>query len=189
MCSSDLESHNFRNRDTFKDRKTRYDRLMEQVIQQGVKTKVLMLSATPVNNRFTDLKNQLALAYEGESSHLESKLNTQYDIETIFRRAQAQFNVWSKLPSEQHNTQTILKMLDLDFFKLLDSVIIARSRKHIQTYYDTSSIGAFPTRLKPISYQCGIATDNSVDLNQIYHQLSAIRMSVYAPVNYILLSK
>ncbi|MBY6285229.1 DEAD/DEAH box helicase family protein [Neisseria subflava] len=183
------ESHNFRNRDTFKDRKTRYDRLMDQVIQQGVKTKVLMLSATPVNNRFTDLKNQLALAYEGESGNLESKINTQYDIETIFRRAQAQFNVWSKLPPEKRNTQTILRMLDLDFFKLLDSVTIARSRKHIQTYYDTSSIGTFPTRLKPISYQCGIATDDSIDLNQIYQQLSSIRMSVYAPVNYILPSK
>lgn len=148
-----------------------------------------MLSATPVNNRFTDLKNQLALAYEGESGNLESKINTQYDIETIFRRAQAQFNVWSKLPPEKRNTQVILKMLDLDFFKLLDSVTIARSRKHIQTYYDTSSIGTFPTRLKPISYQCGIATDDSIDLNQIYQQLSSIRMSVYAPVNYILPSK
>jgi hypothetical protein len=131
------ESHNFRNRGTFKDRETRYDRLMNQVIRQGVKTKVLMLSATPVNNHFTDLKNQLALAYEGNAALLENKLDTERDIETIFRRAQASFNAWAKLDPAQRTTQAILNLLDFDFFKLVDSVTIARSRKHIQTFYDT----------------------------------------------------
>ena len=120
------ESHNFRNRGTFKDRETRYDRLMNQVIRQGVKTKVLMLSATPVNNHFTDLKNQLALAYEGNAALLENKLDTERDIETIFRRAQASFNAWAKLDPAQRTTQAILNLLDFDFFKLLDSVTIAR---------------------------------------------------------------
>ena len=180
------ESHNFRNRGTFKDRETRYDRLMNQVIRQGVKTKVLMLSATPVNNHFTDLKNQLALAYEGNAALLENKLDTERDIETIFRRAQASFNAWAKLDPAQRTTQAILNLLDFDFFKLLDSVTIARSRKHIQTFYDTKDIGQFPQRLKPISFRCALSTDqNSVSLNQIYADLSLIKMSVYAPVSYI----
>ena len=180
------ESHNFRNRGTFKDRETRYDRLMNQVIRQGVKTKVLMLSATPVNNHFTDLKNQLALAYEGNAALLENKLDTERDIETIFRRAQASFNAWAKLDPAQRTTQAILNLLDFDFFKLLDSVTIARSRKHIQTFYDTKDIGQFPQRLKPISFRCALSTDqDSVSLNQIYADLSLIKMSVYAPVGYI----
>ncbi len=180
------ESHNFRNRGTFKDRETRYDRLMNQVIRQGVKTKVLMLSATPVNNHFTDLKNQLALAYEGNAALLENKLDTERDIETIFRRAQASFNAWAKLDPAQRTTQAILNLLDFDFFKLLDSVTIARSRKHIQTFYDTKDIGQFPQRLKPISFRCALSNDqDSVSLNQIYADLSLIKMSVYAPVSYI----
>lgn len=180
------ESHNFRNRGAFKDRETRYDRLMNQVIRQGVKTKVLMLSATPVNNHFTDLKNQLALAYEGDAELLENKLDTERDIETIFRRAQTSFNMWAKLSPEQRTTQAILNLLDFDFFRLLDSVTIARSRKHIQTFYDTKDIGQFPQRLKPISFRCALSTDkDGVSLNQIYADLSLIKMSVYAPVSYI----
>lgn len=180
------ESHNFRNRDTYKDKETRYDKLMNKIIRQGVKTKVLMLSATPVNNRFNDLKNQLALAYEGNASLLEQKLDTERDISTIFSRAQASFNTWAKLDPKQRNTQAILNLLDFDFFKLLDSVTIARSRKHIQTFYDTKDIGQFPQRLKPISFRCALSTEhNTVSLNEIYADLSLIKMSVYAPVSYI----
>ncbi|NEM28421.1 DEAD/DEAH box helicase, partial [Escherichia coli] len=123
-CNYDLividESHNFRNRGAYKERESRYDRLMNKVIRQGVKTKVLMLSATPVNNHFTDLKNQLALAYEGNADFIESKLDTERDIETIFRRAHASFNTWAKLEPEERTTQAILNLLDFDFFKLLD---------------------------------------------------------------------
>ena len=180
------ESHNFRNRTSFRDRETRYDRLMKQVIQTGVKTKVLMLSATPVNNHFTDLKNQLALAYEGDPELIHEKLGTERTIDTIFSRAQASFNTWAALSPEKRTTQAILNLLDFDFFKLLDSVTIARSRKHIQTFYDTKDIGQFPVRLKPKSFRCGISTDKSfVTLNEIYSKLSSIKMSVYAPVNYI----
>lgn len=183
------ESHNFRNRDTFKDRETRYQILMDKIIRQGVKTKVLMLSATPVNNKFNDLKNQLALAYEGNSELLRQKLNTEKDIETIFRKAQASFNQWAKLPPQERTTETILNLLDFDFFKLLDSVTIARSRKHIQTFYDTHDIGQFPTRLKPISYRSQISTQYPISLNQIYTDLSTLNMSAYAPVSYIHPSK
>jgi len=148
------ESHNFRNNDAFKDRETRYQRLMNAVVKDGVKTKVLMLSATPVNNRFNDLRNQLALAYEGDSEKLSEKLRSERDIEEIFRRAQATFNAWSKRPPEERTAEAILDALDFDFFELLDSVTIARSRKHIEYFYDTADIGNFPERRKPISIHC-----------------------------------
>lgn len=180
------ESHNFRNNDVYKDRETRYQRLMEKVIKAGVKTKVLMLSATPVNNRFTDLRNQLALAYEGHSDALSKNLKTKTSVEEIFRRAQAAFNVWSDLPPEQRTPASILRALDFDFFELLDAVTIARSRKHIETFYDTADIGTFPTRLKPLSHHLPITRRTDViGFNQIFAQLSALKMAVYAPVNYI----
>lgn len=125
------ESHNFRNADYAEEKESRYQRLMRQVIREGVKTKVLMLSATPVNNRFNDLKNQLQLAYEGESEKLSDKLNLSTSIERVFRDAQSVFNEWSKLPADERTTDRILQMLDFDFFELLDAVTIARSRKHI----------------------------------------------------------
>ncbi|MCX7560221.1 helicase-related protein [Sulfitobacter sp. F26204] len=180
------ESHNFRNNDVYKDRETRYQRLMEKVIKAGVKTKVLMLSATPVNNRFTDLRNQLALAYEGHSDALSKNLKTKTSVEEIFRRAQAAFNVWSDLPPEQRTPASILRALDFDFFELLDAVTIARSRKHIETFYDTADIGTFPTRLKPLSHHLPITHRTDViGFNEIFAQLSALKMAVYAPVNYI----
>ena len=124
---------------------------MEKVIRAGVKTKVLMLSATPVNNRFVDLKNQLAIAYEGDSENINSKLNTKKSIEDIFKQAQKAFNAWSKLPAEERTTDALLSTLDFDFFEVLDSVTIARSRKHIEKYYNSAEIGKFPERLPPIS--------------------------------------
>lgn len=184
------ESHNFRNNDPFKDRETRYQRLLNKVIREGVKTKVLMLSATPVNNRFADLKNQLALAYEGEPDTLREKLGTTRGIEDIFRRAQAIFNVWSKLPPEQRTAQSILDALEFDFFQVLDSVTIARSRKHIETFYDTADIGSFPERRRPISVHCQLThRPDVIGFNEIFTQLSMLQLAVYAPVSYILPSR
>ncbi len=184
------ESHNFRNNDVYKDKETRYQKLMRQVIQQGVKTKVLMLSATPVNNRFTDLRNQLALAYEGQSEALSKKLKTNSSVEGIFNKAQAAFNAWSKLPPENRTAETILRSLDFDFFELLDSVTIARSRKHIETFYDTKDIGKFPERLKPLSFHCPITARKDVmEMNEIYAQLTMLKLAVYAPLSYILPSR
>jgi superfamily II DNA or RNA helicase len=184
------ESHNFRNNDAYKDKETRYQKLMNAVIKQGVKTKVLMLSATPVNNRFTDLRNQLALAYEGESENLNQKLRTEKDIEAIFNRAQAAFNSWSTLPPEQRTATAILSALDFDFFELLDSVTIARSRKHIETFYDTADIGKFPERLKPLSFHCALTQrPDVIGFNDIFNQLSLLKLAVYAPVSYILPSR
>ena len=184
------ESHNFRNNDAYKDKETRYQKLMNQVIRAGVKTKVLMLSATPVNNRFNDLRNQLALAYEGESENLSKKLRITRSVEEIFRGAQAAFNVWSKLPTEKRTARAILDSLDFDFFELLDSVTIARSRKHIQSFYDTKDIGQFPERRKPLSFHCPLTMRKDViGLNEIFAQLSLLKLAVYAPVSYILPSR
>lgn len=184
------ESHNFRNNEIFKDKETRYQKLMNQVIKAGVKTKVLMLSATPVNNRFNDLRNQLALAYEGHSEDLSQKLKTTSSIENIFKRAQAAFNEWSKLPPEERTAESILRALDFDFFELLDSVTIARSRKHIETFYDTKDIGKFPERRKPLSFHCPLTMRGDVmNLNEIVKQLTLLKLSVYAPISYILQSR
>lgn len=184
------ESHNFRNNDTYKDRETRYQKLMNKIIRDGVKTKVLMLSATPVNNRFNDLRNQLALAYEGDSKNLSEKLRGQRSVEEIFRRAQATFNHWAKLPMEKRTAKAILDSLDFDFFELLDSVTIARSRKHIQTFYDTREIGRFPERLKPLSFRAPLTgRDDVPDFNGIFAELSRLKLSVYAPISYVFPSR
>jgi len=184
------ESHNFRNNDAFKDRQTRYQMLMNQVIRAGVKTKVLMLSATPVNNRFTDLRNQLALAYEGDSENLRQKLRSSKPVEEVFRHAQTAFNAWSRRPPEERTPQAILDALDFDFFALLDSVTIARSRKHIQTFYDTRDIGHFPERRKPLSFHCALTFRPDVmGFNEIFEHLSRLKLAVYAPVSYILPSR
>lgn len=184
------ESHNFRNNDAYKDKETRYQKLMNKVIREGVKTKVLMLSATPVNNRFNDLRNQLALAYEGESENLTKKLRTEKTVEEIFRGAQASFNAWVKLAPEERTARAILDSLDFDFFELLDSVTIARSRKHIQTFYDTKDIGQFPERRKPLSFHCPLTNRTDVmSFNEIFGQLSQLKLAVYAPISYILPSR
>ena len=184
------ESHNFRNADYAEERESRYQRLMRQVIQQGVKTKVLMLSATPVNNRFLDLRNQLALAYEGESENLSAKLDISTSIEQVFRDAQIAFKKWSELPVEDRTTDAILQMLDFDFFELLDSVTIARSRKHIQAFYDTTEIGVFPKRRPPISIREPL-TDlpEAPSFNEIFEQLQQLNLAVYAPLSYVHASK
>jgi hypothetical protein len=183
------ESHNFRNADIIAQRETRYQRLMRKVIRAGVKTKVLMLSATPVNNRFNDLRNQLALAYEGDSTQLATKLNIQ-SIEEVFRQAQRVFNEWSDLPPEQRTTDAILAQLDFDFFELLDAVTIARSRKHIQAFYDTTDIGAFPERMKPESLRPPL-TDlaGAPTFNEIFEQLQFLTLAVYTPLAYVLESR
>ena len=186
------ESHNFRNGagTHANTQENRYVKLMDKVIRAGVKTKVLMLSATPVNNRFTDLKNQLALAYEGNSEYINEQLDTKKPIEEIFRQAQKAFNAWSKLEPEKRTTDALLRTLDFDFFEVLDSVTIARSRRHIEKYYNTEEIGKFPERLKPISKRPSLTDLNdAINYNQIYEQLMQLTLCVYTPSNYIFPSK
>ena len=182
------ESHNFRNGgDSATDGKlNRYQTLMERVIRQGVKTKVLMLSATPVNNRFRDLRNQLALAYQGDPKGWSEKLKISTDIETVFRRAQAAYKAWAKLPVEGRTTERLMDMLDPDFFEVLDQVTVARSRRHIQRYYDMSAIGLFPKRRKPVSRQPNLSTlPGSITYNEIYDELDSLKLAVYMPSSYL----
>ena len=182
------ESHNFRNNDARKT-ETRYSRLLNDVMKAGVRTKVLMLSATPVNNRFNDLKNQLALAYEGKTNIIDKNISKTKSIDTILKNAQKTFNDWSKLPIEERTSQRLLKELnaDFDFFKLLDSVTIARSRKHIEKYYDMSQIGNFPIRLKPISRTTELTNiTDFYSMEEIYNSLSRLNLCIYTPFEYIL---
>lgn len=183
------ESHNFRNNNPYADRENRYQSLLRKVVKEGIETKVLMLSATPVNNRFNDLKNQLAIAYEGNPELIDNKLATKSGIEQIFRRAQQAFNVWSRYDTQDRTTETLLDMLDFDFFEILDSLTIARSRKHITTYYDTTAIGKFPERNKPVSIQSPLTEKPDVTYVEIAEKLTLLNLSVYSPLNYILPSK
>ncbi len=188
------ESHNFRTGaklDLEEGAKAnRYFKLLQGIIRSGVKTKVLMLSATPVNTRFTDLRNQLQLAYEGDVALIDSKLQTKGSINDIFRNAQAVFNQWSKLVHSERTTAALLKMLDFDFFEVLDSVTIARSRKHIEKYYDTTAIGTFPSRLKPITISPSLTNlQGATTYNDIFESLMRLSLSIYTPTQFILDSK
>lgn len=188
------ESHNFRNGNGTDSRggekENRYMRLMNRVMKPGVRTKVLMLSATPVNNRFYDLRNQLALAYEGNPSGFNEKLNINSDIDTIFRQAQKVYNAWCKLPERERTTAELLSRLDFDFFEVLDSVTIARSRRHIQTYYDMADIGTFPVRNKPISLRPKLTNrPNAINYEEVYEILSKLQLTIYTPTKYIHASK
>lgn len=183
------ESHNFRNGgNNNQDKMNRYDILLDKVIRSGVKTKVLMLSATPVNNRFNDLKNQLQLAYEdGDSSKMEEQLETRNTIEGIFKKAQASFNKWSSMPADDRTTNALIDSLDYDFFELLDSVTIARSRKQIQSFYDMNNIGAFPQRLTPISVSPELTDLEGVaDYDEIFECLLDLNLTLYTPSHFIL---
>ncbi len=184
------ESHNFRNggqgTSDGESSQNRYLKLMNKVIRSGVKTKVLMLSATPVNNRFNDLKNQLELAYEGNTAQINKLLNVDKGIDDIFRLAQAAFNKWSKYPAEERTTETLLQMLDFDFFEMLDSVTIARSRRHIEKYYNIEAVGKFPTRLKPISCRPPFTLkQGALKYDEIYELLINLNLSIYTPSEFI----
>jgi hypothetical protein len=189
------ESHNFRNGGDYSGRgdakrENRYLTLLNKVIRKGVKTKVLMLSATPVNNGFSDLRHQLELAYEGNAALINDKLDTAKPIDVIFRNAQTAFNRWSKLDSEERTTENLLRSLDFDFFTLLDSVTIARSRKHIEKYYNIEEIGRFPERMKPLALRPKL-TDlpSAIDYDEIYDQLMRLNLAVYIPTDFLLESR
>ena len=183
------ESHNFRNNPALKGKKTRYQKLMEEIIQSGVKTKVLMLSATPVNNRLADLKNQIMFITENQDDAFKDNLNID-SIEKTLSLAQYRFGEWSKLPKEEQTTENLLPMLDYNFFNLLNTVTIARSRKHIQKYYDTKDIGDFPNRLKPLSIKTDIDTKHKFpELNEVNGLISKLNLPVYSPLLYVMPSK
>jgi len=182
------ESHNFRNNSPSTDHVTRYQRLMQDIIKSGVKTKVLMLSATPVNNRMTDIKNQIAFITEGEDQAFEFEGIP--SIENTLRKSQIIFNNWIKLPDAERTTDTFVEMVGMDYFKLLDTITIARSRKHIEKYYNIAEIGKFPTRQKPQNIHSDIdLLNNFPQLSLVNRTIRSLKMSAYAPSNYILSHK
>jgi SNF2 family DNA or RNA helicase len=189
------ESHNFRNGGDYSGRgddkrENRYLQLLNKAIRKGVKTKVLMLSATPVNNGFSDLRHQLELAYEGNPTLINDKLDTTKPIDVIFRNAQVAFRRWSKLEPEGRTTENLLRSLDFDFFTMLDSVTIARSRKHIEKYYDTAEIGKFPERMKPITLRPKMTDlESAIDYDDIYGQLIRLNLGIYTPTDFLLESR
>lgn len=182
------ESHNFRNNNTRKDKVTRYSRLINEVIKAGVKTKILMLSATPVNNRMNDLKNQVAFITEGDDKAFESE--GIISIEHTLRKAQLVFNKWSDLPDEERTVDVFIEMMNMDYFKLLDTVTIARSRKHIEKYYNIKEIGKFPERKKPKNIYSDIDSENEFPpLEKVNKAIKNLNMSAYSPLRYVLPEK
>lgn len=180
------ESHNFRNNPARKDDSlTRYSKLMNEIIKAGVKTKVLMLSATPVNNRMNDLKNQTAFIVEAKDDALKD--NGIPSIEQTLKIAQTRFNSWLKQDEKDRTTDSLLDTLNFDYFKLLDLLTIARSRKHIEKYYDVTEIGKFPERLKPVNIKTDIDTEERFPaLKSINRDIRLLNLSAYAPLKYIL---
>ena len=210
------ESHNFRNGGNIDEdfdeggeyddgingenaegrKENRYQRLMNRIIRGGTTTKVLMLSATPVNNRFNDLKNQLQLAYEGRANEFNDLLGEGKNIDEIFKNAQKAYNRWAKLPNKERTTERLQEELSFDFFELLDDVTIARSRSHIVKYYDTKDIGNFPKRLTPISRRPKLTDLNteaghnkSLNFTDIAEMLNQLNLAIYTPSLYIYESK
>lgn len=180
------ESHNFRNNNAIKNKETRYQRLMNRIIKSGVKTKVLLLSATPVNNRLADLKNQIMFITEDNDQAFKENAGIN-SIENTLRIAQQRFSEWAKLPDDQRTTKTLLPLLDYNFFNLLNTVTIARSRKHIQTYYDTKDIGDFPERNKPISIKSDIDRMGEFpSLSKVNGMIASLNLAIYSPMLYIL---
>jgi hypothetical protein len=179
------ESHNFRNKATHNDRETRYGRLMRRIIKEGVKTRVLMLSATPVNNRLADLKNQIAFATEADDMALAAHGIS--SIEATVRQAQLQFNRWLALEDADRRPARLIDMLGFDYFKLLDLLTIARSRKHIEKYYGTHETGRFPERLKPINIKPDVDLAGEFrSIRDINNEIRRLNLAAYAPLRYVL---
>ncbi|MGB7196103.1 MAG: helicase-related protein [Collimonas pratensis] len=179
------ESHNFRNKSTHKGKESRYDRLMRRIIQEGVKTRVLMLSATPVNNRLADLRNQIAFVTEGNDTALSE--HGIASIKATTHKAQTQFNRWLTLDELEKTPAKLIEMLGFDYFTLLDHLTIARSRRHVEKYYGTSETGRFPDRLTPINIKADVDSAGKFraiwDINQ---EIRRLNLASYAPLRYIL---
>ncbi len=188
------ESHNFRNGEhsthkSDENYENRYQKLIRKVIKSGVNTKVLMLSATPVNINFTDLKNQLMIASGGNEYELSGKLKTNSSLNKIFQDANNAFKTWPELEPEDRTTDKLLEMLSFDFFDLLDSVTIARSRKHIEKYYSETNLGTFPERLAPKSYRPDLTDLDDINFNTMFEYIDKLNLQIYTPLKFVLKSK
>ncbi|MDR3223836.1 MAG: DEAD/DEAH box helicase family protein [Methanobrevibacter sp.] len=182
------ESHNFRNRNPRKDKQTRYDKLMDDIIKSGRKTKVLMLSATPVNNGLKDIKNQIELITGQKNNAFEEVgINS---LQGTLKTAQQRFNNWTKLDERYRTNKKFIDMMDMEYFKLLDTITIARSRKHIEKYYGLDEIGHFPLKKTPINKNPDIDIANEFSsIETISEEILKLYLGIYSPLSYILPSK
>ena len=176
------ESHNFRNRTEKEESETRYQRLLETVVKKKTHTKVLLLSATPVNNSLTDLKNQISLITGDQDDAYEK-----YGIESIsqtLRKASAVFNAWEK--SGNASKEELYDTLPKDFFDLLELLTISRSRKHITNYYKSEDIGTFPAKLPVSTYNPNIDTQRELlNFKETLVTLEDLQLAAYTPMRYI----
>jgi len=188
------ESHNFRNntpgrRDDAGNliRRSRYQRLMDDIIKAGVRTKVLLLSATPVNNDLKDLRNQVYFLTEGSDVAFSETLGIASLKETL-ATAQKMFSLWARKRSAERKTSELLEKLNAAFFKLLDELTIARSRKHIQKYYkeNIAQLGGFPVRKKPISIYPDIDLGGRfLSYDKLNDEIEGYKLSLFNPSKYV----
>ena len=188
------ESHNFRNNTPGKKdesgeilRRSRYQRLMEDILQKGVDTKVLLLSATPLNTNLKDLRNQMLLITQGDDHAYHEPLDV-YSIAQVMKNAQTNFTKWSDHKSNPNRkVGSLLDSLDSSFFKLMDALTIARSRKHIENYYNIEEIGRFPERRPPIALYSEIDLKKRFPTyDELNGDISQYRLSVFNPSKYLL---
>jgi hypothetical protein len=188
------ESHNFRNNTPGKRdeqgnliRRSRYQRLMHDIICSGVRTKVLLLSATPVNNTLKDLGNQIAFVSADNDEAFRDPVGIASVKETL-RQAQAHFTNWAKQPSANRKTSDLLLRLGSDFFKLLDELTIARARKHVENYYkhEVERLGGFPKRLKPVSVYPEIDSQRRfLSYDKLNEEMEGYKLSLFNPSKYV----
>ncbi len=189
------ESHNFRNNTKGKKdedgniiRKSRYAKLMDDVINSGINTKILMLSATPVNNNLKDLRNQFYFISGGRDDAFAEHSGVKNLAGTI-KNAQTVFTNWAdRKKNTKRNVKDLMEKLDSSFFKLLDELTIARSRKHIETFYseEIERIGAFPKRLPVISKAPDIdIKDEFPSYDRINKEIMTYKLSLFNPAAYV----
>ncbi len=186
------ESHNFRGNPRLNERAdgsaamNRARWLMDKIIKAGTRTRVLLLSATPVNNTLKDLRNQLYLITEGRDDALAASAGIK-SLNTTLNSAQNQFTRWADPKKNPERTiRQLLERLDSGFFKLLDELTIARSRKHIKSFYDLGAIGSFPVRDKPLSLYPGIDTaDRFPSYDRLNQKIMRYKLSIFNPSAYL----
>lgn len=188
------ESHNFRNNTPGKKdeegkiiSKSRYQRLMEDIIKTGVSTKVLLLSATPVNNDLKDLRNQLYFLTENKDDAFAASIGVSSLKETL-STAQKAFSIWAKKQSHERKTGELLEKLNAAFFKLLDELTIARSRKHIQKYYKATiaQLGGFPERQKPVSIYPEIdLRGRFLSYDKLNDEIAGYKLALFNPSRFV----
>ncbi len=185
------ESHNFRGNPMEREKggllkMNRPKFLMEKILKSGAKTKVLLLSATPVNNMLRDLRNQIFLITHGDPAAMKASCNINNISETL-RMAQTNFTNWADpKKNPERNVKQLMEKLDSSFFKLLDEMTIARSRNHIKKFYDLEKIGKFPERLKPISEYAEIDLENRFDSYlEIDKKISEYKLAIFNPSEYV----